>query len=91
MGDSPNRAWNVQVLAFHDGFKGTRRWAHFLETQSSYKVNVRGKGKNRNKHKVETKSRWTNGLDRVALDSHRYLAFIEPDLAPIREQVMKVR
>ncbi|BGP44001.1 hypothetical protein JCM10450v2_008217 [Rhodotorula kratochvilovae] len=61
-------------LAFHDGFKGTRRWYHFLETPSPAE---------------EALAPPVDGLDRVALDSHRYLAFAEPDLRSVREQVLK--
>ncbi|GAA5828569.1 hypothetical protein JCM11251_000855 [Rhodosporidiobolus azoricus] len=61
---------NGPFLAFHDGFKGTRRWYNFLEERPSSKSSL-------------------NGLDRVALDSHRYLAFAEPDLREVRDQVMK--
>ena len=89
-----------QVIVIHDGFKGTRRWAHFLETQTSFRVNVNVKGRpigvgggpTRNKHKVETKTRWIAGLDRVALDSHRYMAFLAPQqLDGIEDHLMKVR
>lgn len=86
-----------QVVVIHDGFKGTRRWAHFLETQMSFRVNVNAKGRpiasgGRNKHKVETKTRWIAGLDRVALDSHRYTAFLAPQqFGGIEDHLMKVR
>ncbi|GAA5823216.1 hypothetical protein JCM3770_004326 [Rhodotorula araucariae] len=59
-------------LAIHDGFKGTRRWFHFLEMPSPV-----------------ASAPAVDGLDRVALDSHRYLAFTEPDLRSVREQVLK--
>ncbi|TKA50078.1 hypothetical protein B0A53_06463 [Rhodotorula sp. CCFEE 5036] len=91
-------AGNGPVIVIHDGFKGTRRWAHFLETQTSFRVNVNVKGRpiggggggpTRNKHKVETKTRWIAGLDRVALDSHRYMAFLEPQgLSGIEDHLM---
>lgn len=80
----------AQVLAIHDGFKGTRRWAHFLETQSTYQVNQKKQGPPGKKPKVTTKVRWTDGLDRVALDSHRYLAFTKPDISPVEERIKKV-
>ncbi|GAA6002079.1 uncharacterized protein JCM10292_001836 [Rhodotorula paludigena] len=65
-------------LALHDGFKGTRRWYHFLDTAPGDGT-VRG----------DALKGSTDGLDRVALDSHRYLAFAEPDLRSVREQVLK--
>ncbi|GAA5946560.1 hypothetical protein JCM3775_002138 [Rhodotorula graminis] len=60
-------------LAFHDGFKGTHRWYNFLESPSPHRPHVPA----------------TDGLDRVAYDSHRYLAFTEPDLRSVRQQVLK--
>ncbi|BGP04020.1 Glycoside hydrolase family 5 protein [Rhodotorula toruloides ATCC 204091] len=69
-------------LAFHDGFKGTRRWYHFLDTPSPDTVAA----------ETPTTSGdfvGISGMDRVGLDSHRYLAFAEPDLRSVREQVMK--
>ncbi|GAA6019696.1 hypothetical protein JCM10207_009231 [Rhodosporidiobolus poonsookiae] len=74
---------NGPFLALHDGFKGTRRWYSFLEARldgSSGAPHSRASATSRGS---------TNGLDRVALDSHRYLAFAEPDLRGVREQVMK--
>ena len=65
----------AQFLAFHDGFKGTHRWYNFLESPSPHRPHVPA----------------TDGLDRVVYDSHRYLAFTEPDLRSVREQVLKVR
>ncbi|TNY20169.1 glycoside hydrolase superfamily, partial [Rhodotorula diobovata] len=70
-GYGPNRG---PLLAFADGFKGTRRWYNFLETPAPKKAHA--------KHALD-------GLDRVAWDSHRYLAFAEPDLRSVREQVLK--
>ncbi|GAA5863875.1 hypothetical protein JCM8547_006091, partial [Rhodosporidiobolus lusitaniae] len=71
-------------LALHDGFKGTRRWYNFLESRPlrSSPSSSSGSGMQKFGSSVD-------GLDRVALDSHRYLAFAEPDLREVGEQVMK--
>ncbi|GAA5988457.1 hypothetical protein JCM10908_003576 [Rhodotorula pacifica] len=84
-------AGNGPVIAIHDGFKGTRRYAHFLETQHTFQINVKANAANgRDKHKVVTKTRYTAGLDRVALDSHRYLAFLAPEgVKGVEDQMMQ--
>ncbi|GAA5970276.1 hypothetical protein JCM11641_001645 [Rhodosporidiobolus odoratus] len=75
---------NGPFLALHDGFKGTRRWHNFLEEQPPSSSNS-----NTALTRRASSTGARNGLDRVALDSHRYLAFAEPDLRDVREQVMK--
>ncbi|GAA5824284.1 hypothetical protein JCM10212_001342 [Sporobolomyces blumeae] len=79
------------VLALHDGFKGTRRWFDFALSPSFQDFAY-----DRSLVPPETRAKekwrmWTRmgGLDRVAIDSHRYLAFAEPDLRSVREQVLK--
>ncbi|BGP20829.1 hypothetical protein JCM10213_008136 [Rhodosporidiobolus nylandii] len=79
-------------LAFHDGFKGTHRWHNFLESPTSSpesSLSARRPPGPLEPRKVKKSTLSTNGMDRVALDSHRYLAFTEPDLRSVREQVMK--
>ncbi|GAA5939575.1 hypothetical protein JCM1841_001513, partial [Sporobolomyces salmonicolor] len=68
-------AGNGPFLAFHDGFKGTHRWYDFSSSEAFQSSSSPGPS--------------LGGMDRVALDSHRYLAFGEPDLRSLREQVLK--
>ncbi|GAA5878108.1 hypothetical protein JCM1840_002243, partial [Sporobolomyces johnsonii] len=68
-------AGNGPFLAFHDGFKGTHRWYDFSSSRAFHSPSSPGPS--------------LGGMDRVAMDSHRYLAFGEPDLRSLREQVLK--
>ncbi|GAA5977023.1 hypothetical protein JCM5350_007531 [Sporobolomyces pararoseus] len=82
------------IIAIHDGFKGTRRWFDFPTTDQfrdfpavdeKFYYSEQSYGVDANLKKVKQ----TGGLDRVAIDSHRYLAFSEPDTRSVREQILK--
>ncbi|GAA5909543.1 uncharacterized protein JCM6883_003985 [Sporobolomyces salmoneus] len=86
------------MIAIHDGFKGTRRWYDFASSpqfrdfpvySSSAVDAIRTNGTASTSSLEQGKFKMAGGLDRVAIDSHRYLAFSEPDTRSVREQILK--
>lgn len=82
----------AQVIAIHDGFKGTRRWFDFPSSSSfqDFPIDKNSNTISGSYPVYEAERDRSGGMDRVAIDSHRYLAFSEPDLRSVREQVLKV-
>ena len=81
-----------QVIAIHDGFKGTRRWFDFPSSTSfqDFPIDANSTTTLDSYRGYGGERAGPGGMDRVAIDSHRYLAFSEPDLRSVREQVLKV-
>ncbi|GAA5948538.1 hypothetical protein JCM3765_004915 [Sporobolomyces pararoseus] len=82
------------IIAIHDGFKGTRRWFDFPATDQfrdfpALDENFHYSEQSYGVAKSPKKVRQRGGMDRVAIDSHRYLAFSEPDTRSVREQILK--
>ncbi|GAA6009550.1 hypothetical protein JCM11491_003600 [Sporobolomyces phaffii] len=81
------------VIAMHDGFKGTRRWFDFPTTTDFRDFAMPTDGRSdtavNDTGLILASTKMVGGMDRVAIDSHRYLAFSEPDTRSVRDQVLK--